>query len=880
MRNGLKRAAAFALTILMLLTLLPAALATEVHSDGVVPGLSDGGELAGLLDAANSSDETVSANALLAAYGGISALAEGEVIGERYYKIMVDGTSVDEMQYEVKGSFQSGDLPGAVVPTVTPVNGDDSLEFVGAYINSAEVTYVGTLTHGGTTYVYYTTADNDSSLAATVLGEGEQIELRYTAKKELVITYTLSGDKTGLTEDGIFGADRPTTVYEGENYNVTVRIPRGYKATVTVNNGTPVEIGNGPTYETVEHSQGGLEIEPTDDSTPLSLEHLVEVTGASGPQSIVVDLSQPAHKFSAELVVTTRYFVGRGDFGSTRQEFSSVDEDAWRRLWTFTTNAGGDVMWVLDSLQINGEQLNIPYADSPGDRWDSNLPVTEETELSSGTVVRLSLTEMESVGGGKYKRTYTLSVSNCYEDITISGGNLNNGASWNEIIPETLVGVELQIRSGWRNPYGPWTDIAQSQPFSTNNDNNDNYVIGTKNIRFRLKPGYTNPNVRYTYSNGTDVGDHSFEESSQPNSDGWYYITIKNVNQYASTTFTFLHITAEVAKYSVTYGEGSQSVSLNLPATDDRNGQYYDIVNAANVPVSNLIPVASNAGYVFSHWTLEGYGQKIQPGDVLSLETVAQYADEQDDRYVLPLVAVWTPVDEAEFITYQVQFQLNGTDVGTPYSFQTAVGENDKVSVVIREDDEAITDFLANHPGYQLDPKNVYVHDAVGNNDILHVNFVQATTDVTIEKQVTGNMGDRSKAFGFTVRVVQDGEPVILKAENDYAVDSDGNITFSLANEDRVTLQDVPIGATLTITEEGADTYTVTATGAKKVEDQAATFTATVSEDMDTITVKNHKEAIPDTGIVTDSLPYIVILACVVAIGAVVIVRRRGRRDE
>ena len=42
MRNGLKRAAAFALTILMLLTLLPAALATEsvTTSDAVVPGLS------------------------------------------------------------------------------------------------------------------------------------------------------------------------------------------------------------------------------------------------------------------------------------------------------------------------------------------------------------------------------------------------------------------------------------------------------------------------------------------------------------------------------------------------------------------------------------------------------------------------------------------------------------------------------------------------------------------------------------------------------------------------------------------------------------------------------------------------------------------------
>lgn len=879
MRNGLKRAAAFALTILMLLTLLPAALATEVHSDGVVPGLSDGGELAGLLDAANSSDETVSANALLAAYGGISALAEGEVIGEQYYTITVDGTSVDETpQYKVEGSFKSGDLPGAVVPTVTPVNGDDSLEFVGAYINSAEVTYVGTLTHGDTTYVYYTTADNDSSLAATVLGEGEQIELRYTAKKELVITYTLSGETTGLTEDGIFGADRPTTVYEGENYNVTVRIPRGYKATVMVNGKEAARIGEGPTYH-LEEGQGGKEIKEDDDSRPLSLEHLVEVPNASGEQEIEVELSQEMHEFSAELVVQTRFFsdgnTPRGDFGEIERSFSSVSEGHWEKLWSFTSYGLDSVMWTMDSLQINGEQLNIPYASSNG------RSATAETTLSSGTKVRLSVTVVGS--GHRYpSREYTLSVSNCYEDITISGGNLNNAASWNEIIPSELVGVDLYLGADMHR---------QSKPFSVGNSGTD-YVFGNSStIRFKLQNGYTDPTVEYKYENGRDVpGKYVWQGPRRvwrdsftltgPDNGGWYYITINDVDQYDDTTFTFLHITAEVAEYSVTYGEGEQSVSLNLPAADDRNGQYYDIVNAANVPVSNLIPVAQNAEYVFSHWELKDYESKIQPGDVLSLETVAQYAVEQNGRYVLPLVAVWTPVDQAKFITYQVQFRLDGTNEGTPYSFQTAVGENGKVSVVIREDDEAITNFLANHTGYQLDPVNEYVHNEVGNNDILYVNFVKATTDVTIAKLVTGNMGDRLKAFGFTVQVMQDGKPVILKAGNDYAVDSDGDITFSLANEDRVTLQDVPIGATLTITEEGADTYTVTATGAKKVEGQAATFTATVSEGMGEITVKNEKEARPDTGIVTDSLPYIVILACVVAIGAVVIVRRRGRRDE
>lgn len=882
MRNGLKRATALAMTILMLLALLPAALAegTELHSDGVVPGLSDGGDLAALLDEVNAADGVASANALLAAYGGISALADGVPIDSGYYSISVDGAPAGDDRYTIDGAFISGEVGEGTVPTVRPTAGGEPLEFVGAYINNAAVTYVGTLEHEGTTYVFYTTAENESSMAATVLGGNDKIELRYTTQAELSITYTLDAADSGWSKDQIFGADRPVAVFAGDNYNVTVRIPRGYTAKVTVNGVDTFTVGEDPKYTTepFEGNKNEFVVVPVTGSVDsLSLERLIEVTNAQGRQSIAVTLTKDTHIFSAEAVVETRYFSSngnpRGDFGTTRMTFESVPEGEFRQLWEFTTNLQDGVMWRLDSLQINGEQLAIPFADSPRDV----LPVTKTTTLSSGTVVKLRLTSMQG-SNGKYTRTYTLSVSNCYEDITISGGNLN-ASGWTEVIPETLVGVELKIGSG--NDSERWKQIDQSEPFSIGTTPDRDYQYGQRDIHFRLKDGYADPVVRYTDAAGNNIpgrfGEDSFELSG-PDSSGWYHITINNVGAYQDgNTFTFLHIEAELADYMVTYDDGEEAAEPgSMPQDDTNNGNYYNIVNAAQVPVSNVIPLASDANMAFQHWELEGYGE-IKPGDVLSLENFAQYAVRQPNgKYAFPLVAVWQPAETAEYITYQVQFQKDGEDVeGELYTFQTARLEGG-ATVVILEHAEEIQNFLNSNPDYKLDSENVYLHNNVKNGDILHINFVKADTKVTITKRITGSMGDRQREFAFEVTSTEPfGEP----EENAYTLSDDKQTAFfALGHEGFVTLN-VPIGAQLKITETDAEGYDVSAEGATKVDGENASFTLTAAEGSQ-VTVTNYKEARPDTGIVTDSLPYVLILACVIAVIVVVVIRGRNRHDD
>lgn len=160
-----------------------------------------------------------------------------------------------------------------------------------------------------------------------------------------------------------------------------------------------------------------------------------------------------------------------------------------------------------------------------------------------------------------------------------------------------------------------------------------------------------------------------------------------------------------------------------------------------------------------------------------------------------------------------------------------------------------------------------------------------ATTEVTIKKFVEGNMGDWDKAFNFEATVTQNDEKVKIEYTQDqgYEVKEDGTITFSLQHylennptRGSVTIKNIPIGATLTITEKDATDYTTT----NSVDNGGKTATYTVKDASDqTITFTNDKTATPDTGVLLDSLPYLLILAVVVIVIVLSIVRKRRNDD-
>lgn len=137
------------------------------------------------------------------------------------------------------------------------------------------------------------------------------------------------------------------------------------------------------------------------------------------------------------------------------------------------------------------------------------------------------------------------------------------------------------------------------------------------------------------------------------------------------------------------------------------------------------------------------------------------------------------------------------------------------------------------------------------------------TTELTIGKTVTGNMGDVNLPFAFTVTIGERTE------------------TFSLKHGEQTTLRDIPIGALVTITETTSG-YTATATlndTAMEVKEGAVTFlVADIAPD--TVWFTNNKTATIDTGVALDSLPYIIILASVAAAAVFLVLRRRSRYED
>ncbi len=177
--------------------------------------------------------------------------------------------------------------------------------------------------------------------------------------------------------------------------------------------------------------------------------------------------------------------------------------------------------------------------------------------------------------------------------------------------------------------------------------------------------------------------------------------------------------------------------------------------------------------------------------------------------------------------------------------------------------------------GYTITPAKTkdYGQDEKGQNVF---GYEQATyyalfrqTQVTVKKEVTGNLGDKTKDFTFQCK--------ILNADGSVNQESE---TFTLKHGQQKEILGIPEDATLVIQETNADGYTVTAMhGSNPVEVMRNGVKVTVT-DGSMITFTNNKETAPDTGVLLDSLPYVVILAVVVLGAALVIVRRRKHRDD
>lgn len=162
-----------------------------------------------------------------------------------------------------------------------------------------------------------------------------------------------------------------------------------------------------------------------------------------------------------------------------------------------------------------------------------------------------------------------------------------------------------------------------------------------------------------------------------------------------------------------------------------------------------------------------------------------------------------------------------------------------------------------------------------------YAHYEKAENELTIQKTVSGNMYDPEKEFTFTVSA----NKIMTDPDNDDATNN--SFEFKLKKGESKKIK-VPAGATVTVTEnpEGyKHTVIQEATTIKNWTpkgsdgDKAQGIEFTMPDEKTIVVFNNEKSVTIDTGVVLDTLPYVLILA-VVAGGAVLMVKKRGKRDS
>ena len=182
-----------------------------------------------------------------------------------------------------------------------------------------------------------------------------------------------------------------------------------------------------------------------------------------------------------------------------------------------------------------------------------------------------------------------------------------------------------------------------------------------------------------------------------------------------------------------------------------------------------------------------------------------------------------------------------------------------------------------------------------GEEAVKHDTFTNTYSlgSLTVSKEVSGNLASQTQKFDIDVTFTSN-QPVLstitcgdgqtipatawTQAENVYTA----KVTVKLAHGDSVTFTDIPAGVTYTVTEQEKHTAS-DANGSNPEIGYAVTYenqTGAIAENVTAqVKVINTKGTTVNTGVVLDSLPYILLIA-VAVVGVVIFTARKRRNRE
>ena len=333
--------------------------------------------------------------------------------------------------------------------------------------------------------------------------------------------------------------------------------------------------------------------------------------------------------------------------------------------------------------------------------------------------------------------------------------------------------------------------------------------------------------------------------------------------------------------YRVQY-EGGKDTTGKAPL-DDTNyaeGSYADVKLPGDL---------AKADKVFLGWAEATDPTKIyQPGDKLPIE-----AGKAVDG-VITLYAVWGDKPVQTKLTYNANF--GETPAEKDYEL-----ENNATETIKSYDETGLSprsgyEFLgwsenpnATEATYKAGDQIVVDETDAPAKNILYAIWKQSVTSVKAAKQVTGNFGDKTREFKFEITFTDANGKALRLVQTDkaptYSITSDTTVggeklTVLMKDKGEITLTNVPIGGTLVVTEIEASGYQTSYKIGETESQEGNVARYIVPENGGTITFINHRNVSPDTGVFVDSLPYILIIACVAGAAALFLIRRRKKRED
>lgn len=184
----------------------------------------------------------------------------------------------------------------------------------------------------------------------------------------------------------------------------------------------------------------------------------------------------------------------------------------------------------------------------------------------------------------------------------------------------------------------------------------------------------------------------------------------------------------------------------------------------------------------------------------------------------------------------------------------------------------------------------------INEDKVYYGRFIKESSNLKISKTVTGMLGDTGKTFTFQLKDAK-GNAVTIDNADGTAITMTGTAAwtgtdgkFTLKHGDTITFNKLPVGTYNVYElddEDALQHYQTTWTGADTelttpIEgngERKATVTIGADE-AKTLAFTNHCKLIPDTGVLLDTLPYIVILAVVAGGVALLMLRKRRKEDD